>query len=229
MKRAWVDLDPEDVHTLLISLIGYRFGEQPEQHIDAIKAERQSYALKFVKLAGVQQYHTVLDLGAGCGFGTAEIARHVGRIRACDISPAFLGFARLVCTGIEYQEFHQTEPGRLDPIGDACVDVIIAMSLFIHLNLYDMHAYFRGFQRVLKPRGKVVFDFADAHGLFSRIRTSANDALFREHSGYYRKNPAVIAELVQWTSARAITRVARDVGFKRLKRRGQKLVLERRQ
>lgn len=69
-----------------------------------------------------------------------------------------------------------------------------------------------------------MFDFADADRLFSRLRRNDNDALFREHTGYYRDDPSSLAGLLQWNSARGITGVARDAGFRRLRRRGHRLV-----
>lgn len=96
MDRAWIDLDPADLHNMLVSLIGYRFGDRPEERIDEIRAERAAYARSFIRLAGIGTSDRVLDLGSGCGFGTTEIARHAGSVLACDISPAFLAWARRV-------------------------------------------------------------------------------------------------------------------------------------
>ena len=224
MNRAWIDLDPANVRSMLISLIGYRFGERPEERIEDIRAEREDYARSFLNLAAVDRQHTVLDLGSGCGFGTAEIARRAGSVLACDISPAFLEFARRECAAFNHVRFHQIEPRSLAAIQGHSVDIVISMSVFIHLNVYEMYAYFGEFKRVLKPGGKVVFDFADAHRLFSHFRGHGNDELFREHAGYYRQDPAALAGLVQWNSARAITLVAGDAGFRRLKKRGHKLL-----
>jgi len=224
MNRAWIDLDPADVRNMLISLIGYRFGEQPEQRIEDIRAERQDYARSFLNLAAVRRQQTVLDLGSGCGFGTAEIARRAGKVVACDISPAFLEFARRECASLDHVQFHQIEPRNLSVVDRQSIDTVISMSVFIHLNLYDMYAYFEEFKRVLRPGGMVVFDYADAHRLFSRFRSHGNDDLFLEHAGYYRKDPAALAGLVQWNSARAITLIAGAAGFRRAKKRGQKLL-----
>lgn len=135
MNRAWIDLDPTDVRTLLVSLIGYRFGERPEERIAEIRTERQDYARSFLN---------------------------------------------------------------------------------------------KEFRRVLKPGGKIVFDFADAHQLFSRFHRHGNGDLFREHAEYYREDPSALAGLVQWNSARAITLVAREAGFRRLHKRGQKLLFRHR-
>jgi SAM-dependent methyltransferase len=228
MNRAWIDLDPEDLRNMLISLIGYRFGARPEERIGEIRTERQAYARSFLQLAAVNRRHTVLDLGSGCGFGTAEIARHALAVWACDISPAFLDFARRECAGLDNVHFLGIEPRKLSALAPDSIDTVIAMSVFIHLNLYDMSAYFGEFARILRPGGRVVFDYADAHRLFARLRSHDNDALFREHAAYYRKDPASLPGLVQFNSARAISLVARDAGFKRLKRRGHKLLFARR-
>ena len=72
--QAWVDLDNENVRNLLISLIGHRFGERPEERLDEIRGDRSRYANKFISMASIKPSDTVLDLGSGCGFGTAIIA-----------------------------------------------------------------------------------------------------------------------------------------------------------
>jgi ubiquinone/menaquinone biosynthesis C-methylase UbiE len=224
MNRAWIDLDPADVRTMLVSLIGYRFGEQPETRVPEIREERRAYARKFLRLGGVNQNQAVIDLGSGCGFGTGAIAECAGQVEACDISPAFLEFARRECAGHSNIRFHQVQPRDLSPIADHSIDTVISMSVFIHLNLYDMACYFSEFRRVLKPGGKIVFDFADANRLFRRFRNHGNDQLFREHTGYYKENPASLAGLVQFNSAAGIKQVAIDAGFRHIKRRGHVLV-----
>jgi len=224
MNRAWIDLDPADVRNMLVSLIGYRFGQQPETRVDEIRIERRTYAHKFLRLAAVNKNQTVIDLGSGCGFGTGAIAEQAGEVHACDISPAFLDFARRECAEKANIRFHAVQPRDLSSIPSHSIDTVISMSVFIHLNLYDMACYFEEFKRVLKPAGKLVFDFADSNRLFRRFRNHGNDQLFREHTGYYRENPAALAGLVQFNSARGIIQVARDAGFRRLKRRGHVLL-----
>lgn len=224
MNRAWIDLDPEDLRSLLVSLVGYRFGERPEERIDEIRRERSAYARRFIALAGVGNTDRVLDLGSGCGFGTAEIARHAADVLACDISPAYLTYAQAECAALGNVRFLQVASRDLSVVAESSVDAVVSMSVFIHLNLYDIACYFTEFRRVLRPGGRVVFDFADADRLFRRIRRHANDALFREHLGYYRDDPAALPALVQWNSAAGITAVARDAGFRRVKRRGHRLL-----
>lgn len=225
-KQAWVDLDEEDFRRMLISLIGNRFGAQPEEHLDEIREERAHYAISFIKMAGIRQADRVLDLGSGCGFGTAAIASHVSEIIACDISPAYLEFARHECANLSNVQFRAITRHNLSPVDDHSVDAVISMAVFIHLNLYDIYHYFKEFSRVLKPAGKVLIDFADMNRLFSRIPNRNQDQQFLSHAGFYRDDPSAIAGLMQWNSARGIKGVAKSVGFKFVKRRGHKLLFK---
>ena len=189
-QLAWVDLDAEDVRRMLISLVGHRFGDRPEEHIDEIRADRAQYANRFVRMAGIRPTDTVLDLGSGCGFGTAVIARRAGRVIACDISPAYLAFARHECADSNNIEFRQIDSRDLSTIASESIDKVTSMAVFIHLNLYDMHHYFGEFSRVLKPGGTVLIDFADQGRLFSRLLPNrAQDSQFLAHSSFYRDDP----------------------------------------
>ena len=224
--QAWIDLDKEDFRGMLINLIGYRFGERPEEHLDEIREERAHYAMRFIKMVGVKQADRVLDLGSGCGFGTAAISRHANKVIACDISPAYLGFARRECANLGNVQFQAINSHDLSSIDKQSVDVVISMAVFIHLNIYDIYLYFKEFSHVLKPGGKVLIDFADMDRLFSRFPNRSQDQQFLSHAGFYRDDPGALAGLVQWNSARGIKGVAKSAGFKFVKRRGHKLLFK---
>lgn len=224
--QAWIDLNKEDFRRMLISLIGHRFGERPEEHLDKIREERVLYAEGFIKMAGIKQGDKVLDLGSGCGFGTATIARHASKVIACDISPAYIEFARGECANLHNVQFHAITSRDLSPVDNHSVDAVIAMAVFIHLNLYDIYSYFMEISRVLKPGGKVLIDFANMNRLFSRVPNRSQDQLFLSHAGFYRDDPGTLAGLVQWNSARGIKGVAKSAGFKFVKRRGHKLLFK---
>ena len=225
--QAWVDLDQDDVRRMLISLVGHRFGDRPEEHLDEIRADRSLYAYRFIRMAGIGSDDRVLDLGSGCGFGTAVIAKHAGQVIACDISPAYLEFARRECAELDNIQFEQITSRALSPLQDRSIDKVISMAVFIHLNLYDIHLYFGEFSRILKPGGKVLIDFANQNRLFSRAPNRSQDQQFLAHAGFYRDDPTSLASLVQWNSARGIKGVARFAGFKFLKRRGHKLLFRK--
>jgi len=161
--------------------------------------------MRFIKMAGVTQADRVLDLGSGCGFGTAAISRHANNVIACDISPAYLEFARRECAGLGNVQFQAITSHDLSPVDDHSVDTVISMAVFIHLNLYDIYLYFKEFSRILKPGGKVLIDFADMNRLFSRIPNRSQNQQFLSHSVFYRNDPSALAGLVQWNAARGIS------------------------
>ena len=223
-KQAWVHLDKEDLRAMLVSLIGDRFGECPEERLDEIREERSRYAGKFIRLARIRPSDRVLELGSGCGFGTTAVAARACEVIACDISPAYLEFARQECARLRNVYFLQITNRDLSSIENHSVDVVVSMAVFIHLNLYDIHQYFQEFRRVLKPGGRVAIDFADMNRLFSRVPNRSQDQLFLSHAEFYRNDPTAISGLVQWNSARGIKGIAKNAGFRFQKRRGHKLL-----
>lgn len=223
-KQAWVHLDKEDLRAMLISLIGDRFGARPEECLDEIREERSLYAGKFIRLARIKPSDHVLELGSGCGFGTSAIAADACSVTACDISPAYLEFARQECASLGNVHFQKITNHDLSSIENHSIDAVVSMAVFIHLNLYDIHSYFQEFRRVLKPGGRVAIDFADMNRLFSRVPNRSQDEMFLSHSGFYRNDTTAISGLVQWNSARGIKGIARDAGFRFQKRRGHKLL-----
>lgn len=226
--KAWVGLSTENIREMLIALIGFRFGTEPETRIDEIRAERQAYADGFLKLAGVGSDHTVLELGSGCGFGTRALALRAQKVLACDISEAYLAFARQELDDLSNIEFHHVASRDLAAIPDDSIDRIISISVFIHFNLYDIYLYFLEFKRVLKNRGRVVFDFADSHRLGGGFRSQVLIDQFLEHAPYYRDMPANLPGLVQWNSAKGIRGVAKLAGFRKVGHRGHRLLFESR-
>lgn len=226
--NLWVNLTIDDYRGMLIALVGHRFGLQPEKHLDIIRAERSAYMGKFVKLAGLRDEDTVLELGSGCGFGTRALAEKVQRVLACDISPAYLSVARQELADLEHVELHHVASRDLSVIAEGSVDAIVSVSVFIHFNLYDIYAYFLEFKRVLRGNGKVAFDFADEQRIGGLWRMKTLEEQFLEHAEYYAQNSSSLPGLVQWNSARGIRRVAELAGFRYLRRRGNKLLFARR-
>ena len=224
--KAWVGLSTEDFRDLLIALIGFRFGTEPETRLEEIREDRQSYAEKFIRMAGVKPGDTVLELGSGCGFGTRAVALQANRVIACDISEAYLSYAQQELEEFDKIEFHHVASRDLSMIPDNSVDKVVSVSVFIHFNIYDIYLYFLEFNRILKDKGKVVFDFADTHALVGGIRSRSLVDQFLEHTSYYKQAPSNLPGLVQWNSARGIKGAAKLAGFRRLKRRGHRLLFE---
>jgi len=183
---------------MLISLIGNRFGEKAEEHLDEIREERANCAKSFIKMGDIKQSDKVLDSGLGCGFGTATIARSVRKVVACDIRHAYLEFACRECANLNNVKFNTITNHRLSPIDSQSLEAVISTAVFIHLNLYDIYHYFNEFSRVLKPDGKVLINFADMNRLFSRIPNRRQDQLFLSCAGFYHDDPNIIAGVMQW-------------------------------
>jgi SAM-dependent methyltransferase len=223
-REEWVDLSESDLHDMLIHLIGYRFGEKPEQRLDEIREERARYMGRFIKLTGVKTGDTVLEIGSGCGFGTRALAKAAGQVIACDISPAYLDFARRELKDLGNIRFELIKSRDLGAIADASVDKVVSSAVFIHLNLYDIYLYFLEFKRILKPGGKVTFDFANMHLLTGGWRSKQAKDEFLSLADHYKKFPSSIAGLVNWNSARGIRGAAKLAGFKRTRRISDKMV-----
>ena len=227
--KAWVGLTNEDIREMLVALVGFRFGTEPETRLDEIRKEREAYAGRFLKMAGVGSSDTVLVLGSGCGFGTRAVARMAKSVLACDISEAYLSYAQQELEDMDNIGFHHVQSRDLTTIADRSVDKVVSISVFIHFNLYDIYLYFLEFRRILKPGGRVVFDFADSHRLTGGFHSKTLIDQCLEHAPYYRDAPSNLAGLVQWNSAKGIRGAAKLAGFRLVRQRGHRLLFELRQ
>ncbi len=212
MSTPWKEIPSEDMHSILIGLVGHDFGQYPEERIDEIRESRKEYASIFSKLVDLNQNDTVVDLGSGCGFGTYWFSMIAGHVIACDLSQTYLNFAAAQCADRENVCFMKIENGKLDQIEDASVSKIIAMSVFIHMNLYDIYYYFKEFSRILKPSGLVCIDVLDADNLDFKNPSYKEDRFLVAADLYYReKSP--LSGLLNWNSERSVQNIARAHGF----------------
>ena len=156
------DFAMDDLRSLLIGLVGYDFGHEPETKIREIRESRRDFANSIADIAGINSTDVVLDLRSGCGFATYWLAQRAKHIHVCDVNSAYLQFAKNECRDVSNITFHQIEPRSLSPLADNSIDVVCAMSVFIHFNLYDMYWNFQELARVTKPRARVWIDIADS-------------------------------------------------------------------
>jgi SAM-dependent methyltransferase len=211
----WTGLAENDQRSLFLALIGNEFGFSPEQRIPEIRASRKQYAEYIIDQIDIQRSDTVVDIGSGCGFGTYRFAQAAHYVHACDISPAYLNFAKRECAELTNVSFYQIASRNLGPLADKSIDVAVSMSVFIHFNLYDIYWYFLELARVLKPGGRVWFDFADSEQI-NPLGTSDNSRYFLEHAKAYHRDPSALAGLMQWNSKTSIINIASGLGFEEL-------------
>ncbi len=228
VPAAWRDLPTDDTRALLIGAVGYRFGQHPETRLIDIRADRVRYARRFIRMADITRRDRVLEIGSGLGFGTRAFSRAAQSVVATDISPAYLAYAAHECGDLDNVRFELITGGDFAFLPPAEVDVVVAVSVFIHLNLYDIDRYFAELARVVRPGGRVCFDFADMDRLFPRWREGRQDGGFIEHAALYRADPQQLFSLLQWNSARGIRRIARRQGFRFLYRQSLRLLFQRR-
>ena len=223
--QPWIDLSSSDLRSMLIALIGLEFGPEPEKRIPDIKESRKAYSTYIADQCALSARDVVVDLGSGCGFGTYWLAQRAGHVHACDISPAYLSFARRECAGLGNVSFHLIKSRSLDAVPADSIDAICSMSVFIHLNLYDIFSYFREFRRVVKRGGRVWIDIADSESLDLET-PNTNGGYFLSHAKQYSDNPAALAGLMQWNSPAAVKRIAGHFGFAcRSEQRGGELLV----
>jgi FkbM family methyltransferase len=203
----------DDLRSLLIGLIGYSFGHEPETKIREIRDSRRDWANSIADIAGINSTDVVLDLRSGCGFATYWFAQRAKHVHACDVSSAYLQFAKNECRDVSNITFHQIEPRSLSPVADNSIDVVCSMSVFIHFNLYDIYWNFQELARVTKPRARVWIDIADSESIeFDNQNVSAK--YFLNHANAYKKEPESISGLMQWNSIEAVVKMASHFGFK---------------
>ncbi len=225
--KHWIDLSENDVRSLLIALIGPDFGPEPEKHVPEIRNSRKDFANYIADQTKIGSGDIVLDIGSGCGFGTYWLAQRARHVHACDVSPAYLSFAARECSALKNISFHLIEPRRLDCFDTDAIDVVCAMSVCIHFNLYDLYWYFREFARIVRPGGRIWIDIADSESLDLKT-PNTNGAYFLKHAQDYNRNTAELPGLMQWNSLTSAIRIAQHFGFDNLDRQtGGRLLFEK--
>jgi len=100
--------------------------------------------------------NSILDVGAGTGFGVAQLMKRYkkARITAVDLAPAMLNQVAKQGSWLRRPELICADADHL-PIADDSVDMIIS-SLMLQWS-GDLERTFREFKRVLKPGGVLMF------------------------------------------------------------------------
>ncbi len=113
---------------------------------------------------------TILDWGCGCGRISRYLARAgVSGLRGCDIDPAAVGWCSENLPG----EFVRCGPEPPLPYGDGEVDVVVASSVFTHLDRDHQRTWLSELRRIISPGGLLVASIAGEYAFTlgaSRLR-----------------------------------------------------------
>ena len=125
---------------------------------------------------GVRAEDVFLEIGCGVGRIGRMLAPFVKEWIGCDVSAKMLEFARRRLLGLENARLQEVSGYDLRPIGDASIDVVYSMVVFMHLDEWDRYNYVLEAMRVLKPGGRFYCDnanIADPLGweIFEGVRT----------------------------------------------------------
>jgi SAM-dependent methyltransferase len=177
---------------------------------------------EYFDAVGVDSARSVLDLGCGTGVAARTIARRqgfAGRVTGIDRSAHLIAAAtRLakdegLATKVDFRHGDSHTLG----LGDASFDVVIAHTLFSHLD--DPRAVLREIVRVVKPSGKVgIFDGDYASMTFAGDDPARGKADDEAIIGAIVTNPRVMRQMpgllveAGLTLERVFSHVVADVG-----------------
>jgi SAM-dependent methyltransferase len=138
----------------------------------------------------------VVELGPGSGRLTRHLIAVAEHLTLLDLSRFVCEWIDEYLAGHENYEVHQIAgaEARIVPSGSA--DAVFAHGVMEHLDLDQIYWFFREFQRILVPGGRVVFNFdnATSRGGIDHLATSSSPqtrSVFRFHA------PAAIAALAE--------------------------------
>lgn len=125
----------------------------------------------------------VLDLGCGEGYCSRMLRQRGAQVVGLDISERMIELARQAertqPLGIRYDKADAVTAD----LGDASVDLVVAVFLFNYLNVTQMHQVMANVHRMLKPGGQFVF--AVPHPAFAFMREPAPPFYFDIGSAGY--------------------------------------------
>lgn len=109
--------------------------------------------------SGLRDGMSLLDFGCGSGRLAKALAESM-RINylGLDVVQSLLDYARSICPTDYRFELSQT---LSIPAADASVDMVCAFSVFTHLLHAESYLYLAEMQRILKPKGRLVFSFLE--------------------------------------------------------------------
>ena len=113
----------------------------------------------------------VLDLGCGEGYCSRMLRQRGARVVGLDVSERMIELARQAERANPLGIRYDTADAVTADLGDASVDLVVAVFLFNYLGVEQMRKTMRNVHRMLKPGGHFVF--AVPHPAFAFMREAA--------------------------------------------------------
>ncbi|MCO5101666.1 MAG: class I SAM-dependent methyltransferase [Burkholderiaceae bacterium] len=192
-----------------------RSAEGWNEHTPQIRAWLRDATDAMLDAAGVAVGRRVLDVAAGAGEPTIDIARRVGPtgfVLATDFSPAILRLAQenVERAGLANVQFREADATRL-PVEDASFDATLCR---LGLMLFrDPAAALREMHRALRPGGHactLVFSAPDRNPCIGILMSTA-----LQHAGLPPRDPFTAGGLLSLGKPGLVDELFRAAGFER--------------
>lgn len=118
-------------------------------------------------------YSPILDFGCGCGRLARLFKGHPGAVHGCDIDVRHVKWVR---DNLAFMKAVPTQPNAPLPYADGTFDLIIAVSVFTHLNETSQDLMLAELRRVARPGGTLLLT---THGERALQRARTEERIYR--------------------------------------------------
>jgi SAM-dependent methyltransferase len=149
----------------------------------------------------IPQGGTVLELGPGSGRLTRHLIGRAGRIELIDSSAFVVDWIKRYLAGKADFRAKLIAKPLASHLESNSVDVVLAHGVFEHLDFDETFFFLREFARVLKPNGRISFNYDNIQSsggerwFLDHLRQPGNRCIFRFYTPDFMERLAQIAGL----------------------------------